>query len=98
VSVTYDLSRLQHLATPSPLLLTLNDSGRIATGHVLMRRRFAHPAFTRASLAMQARHAEVSGSHRVHFCGAYWRNGFHEDGWWSGIRVADSILQHGAPA
>jgi predicted NAD/FAD-binding protein len=92
VSVTYDLSRLQHLATPSPLLLTLNDSGRIAPAHVLRRQRFAHPAFTRDSIAMQARHAEVSGVHRVHFCGAYWRNGFHEDGFWSGVRVAEAIL------
>lgn len=92
VSVTYDLSRLQHLATPSPLLLTLNDSGRIAPARVLRRQRFTHPAFTRASIAMQARHAEVSGSQHVHFCGAYWRNGFHEDGHWSGVRVADRIL------
>ncbi len=92
VSVTYDLSRLQHLATPSPLLLTLNDQDRVAARHVLRRQRFAHPAFTRASIAMQARHAEVSGSNRVHFCGAYWRNGFHEDGYWSGVRVAETIL------
>ena len=97
VSVTYDLSRLQHIATPSPLLLTLNDSGRVRPAHVLHRQRFAHPAFTRASIAMQARHAEVSGSQRVHFCGAYWRNGFHEDGYWSGMRVADAIVGNGKP-
>lgn len=96
VSVTYDLSRLQHLATPSPLLLTLNDTGRIAPGHILVRQRFEHPAFTRASTAMQARHSEVSGSRRVHFCGAYWRNGFHEDGYWSGLRAAEAILGSGA--
>jgi predicted NAD/FAD-binding protein len=92
VMVTYDLSRLQHLATPGPLLLTLNDGGRVAEGRVVERRVFAHPAFTRASIAMQERHAEVDGTHRVHFCGAYWRNGFHEDGFASGETVAARIL------
>jgi predicted NAD/FAD-binding protein len=92
VMVTYDLARLQHLRTPGPLLLTLNDRGTVAEGRVLERRTFAHPAFTRDSVVWQARHAEVSGSHRVHFCGAYWRNGFHEDGLVSGDRVADLIL------
>jgi predicted NAD/FAD-binding protein len=92
VTVTYDLARLQHLRTPGPLLLTLNDRDTVAPGRVLERMTFAHPAFTRASIEWQARHAEVSGSHRVHFCGAYWRNGFHEDGLVSGDAVADLIL------
>jgi len=93
VSVTYDLSRLQGLATPTPLLLTLNDSGRIAPQHVLQRIRFEHPVFTRDSLGAQAQHAQVSGADRVHFCGAYWRNGFHEDGWVSGLAVARALVR-----
>lgn len=92
VMVTYDLARLQHLRTPGPLLLTLNDRDTVAPGRVLERLTFAHPAFTHDSIAWQARHAEVSGSHRVHFCGAYWRNGFHEDGLVSGDAVADLVL------
>lgn len=93
VSVTYDLSRLQHLRTPTPLLLTLNDSGRIAPDHVLRRVRFEHPVFTRDSIAAQALHPQVSGADRVHFCGAYWRNGFHEDGWVSGLAVARAFAR-----
>ena len=34
-------------------------------------------------MAAQARHAEISGVDRTHYCGAYWRWGFHEDGVWS---------------
>ena len=92
VAVTYDLSRLQHLRTATPLLLTLNDGGRVGPGRVLLRTTFEHPAFTRASVATQARHAEISGRDRIHFCGAYWRNGFHEDGLVSGEGVARAIL------
>ena len=88
VSVTYDMSRLQGLTTRMPFLVTLNGEERIEPEAVIRRIRFEHPVFTRGSLAAQALHAEVSGADRLHFCGAYWRNGFHEDGWVSGLSVA----------
>ena len=50
---------------------------------------YAHPVYTRAGVAAQARHEEISGPRRTHFCGAYWGWGFHEDGVVSGIRVAE---------
>jgi predicted NAD/FAD-binding protein len=31
-------------------------------------------------MAAQRRHEEISGAERTHYCGAYWRWGFHEDG------------------
>ena len=46
------------------------------------------PLFTPASLEAQARHSEISGRDRIHFCGAWWRNGFHEDGVRSALDVA----------
>jgi predicted NAD/FAD-binding protein len=33
----------------------------------------------------------VSGVNRTHYCGAYWRYGFHEDGLMSAIRVAADL-------
>jgi predicted NAD/FAD-binding protein len=47
---------------------------------VLGRYRYAHPLFDAAAVAAQARHADIDGVRRTYFCGAYWRNGFHEDG------------------
>jgi predicted NAD/FAD-binding protein len=47
-----------------------------------------HPRFTVAAVRAQARWREVSGVRRTHFCGAYWRYGFHEDGLLSALRVA----------
>ena len=86
------------LASPEPFLVTLNDSGLIAPEKVIERVRFEHPLFTRDSLAAQRRHAEVSGVDRVHFCGAYWRNGFHEDGVMSGLAVARAFAREAVPA
>ena len=46
------------------------------------------PVQRAASIAAQGRWAEVSGVNRTHYCGAYWRYGFHEDGVMSAQRVA----------
>ncbi|NQU49087.1 MAG: hypothetical protein HQ519_10605, partial [Planctomycetes bacterium] len=43
------------------------------------------------AIAAQAEHAVISGVDRVHYCGAYWRYGFHEDGVWSAVRVAKAL-------
>jgi predicted NAD/FAD-binding protein len=88
VAVTYDLSRLQDLDTPSPILLTLNCEDRVDPAKILDRCVFEHPVFTRDSPAAQQRFAEINGPRRTYFCGAYWGNGFHEDGVNSALAVA----------
>jgi uncharacterized protein len=89
VSVTYDLTRLQRVPCPQPILATLNDLGTIDPNLVLQRIEYHHPVFGPRSLAAQARWHEISGRRRTHFCGAYWGYGFHEDGVNSGLAVAN---------
>jgi predicted NAD/FAD-binding protein len=91
VCVTYDLRRLQGHDSPFPLLLTLNHLDRIDPDAVLKRMDFWHPVFTPASIAAQARHGEISGARNTFYCGAYWRNGFHEDGVRSALAVARQL-------
>ncbi len=88
VSVTYDLSRLQRVHSPEPILLTLNHTAPIRREKILRQFSYEHPVFTEASIAAQQRHTEISGRRRTHFCGAYWGNGFHEDGVNSALAVA----------
>jgi predicted NAD/FAD-binding protein len=78
--VTYHMNMLQRLTAPVELCVTLNDGGRVAAERVLGRFRYDHPVFDSATTGAQARHAEINGAGRTFFCGAYWRNGFHEDG------------------
>ena len=40
---------------------------------------------------LERRFDEVDGADRVHFCGAWWGYGFHEDGMVSGLRVCHRI-------
>lgn len=87
VSVTYNMNILQRIAAPEPLLVSLNRSESVDPGRALRAITHHHPQFTREALRAQARHAEISGVRRTHLCGAYWRNGFHEDGVVSALRV-----------
>lgn len=88
VTVTYNMNILQGLDAPVQFMVTLNRGDEIDPSKVLRRMTYDHPVFTLAGAAAQARHAEISGSHRTHYCGAYWGYGFHEDGVKSGIAVA----------
>lgn len=80
VTVTYDLTALQGLATSARFLVTLNRDDHIDPAKVIRRIVYHHPVFSTRAVASQARHAEISGCGRTHYAGAYWGNGFHEDG------------------
>ncbi|GAB4174154.1 MAG: FAD-dependent oxidoreductase [Wenzhouxiangellaceae bacterium] len=80
VSVTYYMNQLQSLDAPVPFLVTLNRENDIDPDRVIARTAYDHPVFTPSALAAQQRHAEINGTLRTFYCGAYWRNGFHEDG------------------
>ena len=90
VAVTYNMNILQGLDSPEPLLVTLNHTRNINPAHVIKRLTYHHPLYTTAGTMAQARHAEISGVNRTAYCGAYWRNGFHEDG----VVSALTALEH----
>ncbi len=92
VAVTYNLSMLQSLGTQSPVCVTLNDRGSIDSAKILGRYQFRHPVYTVAGIAARARWRQISGvEHRTHYCGAYWLNGFHEDGVNSALAVCQAL-------
>ena len=70
--------------------MTLNRTEAIDPAKVIRTIAYAHPVFTAAGAAAQARHDEISGRNRTHFCGAYWGWGFHEDGVVSARRASPS--------
>ncbi|MHC4824479.1 MAG: NAD(P)/FAD-dependent oxidoreductase [Planctomycetota bacterium] len=90
-TVTYWMNRLQDIFSLDPLLVTLNRSEEIAEAKILGRYAYDHPIFDAKAVAAQDRHAEISGASGIHYCGAYWRFGFHEDGAWSALRVAKEL-------
>ncbi len=89
--VTYWMNRLQSLAGTDQFFVTLNRTAAILPGSVIDRFSYSHPVFTSAAVRAQERHAELVDHHRVSVCGAWWRNGFHEDGVVSAMRVAERL-------
>jgi predicted NAD/FAD-binding protein len=90
-AVTYNMNILQTLGSPETFCVTLNRTGAVAPDRVVRRFSYHHPVFTTAGVRAQARHQEISGCNRTHYCGAYWGNGFHEDGVASAYRACRSL-------
>jgi predicted NAD/FAD-binding protein len=72
-------------------VVTLNRNRDIDPARILARMSYAHPLQDHASVAAQARRAEVNGVDRIWYAGAYWGYGFHEDGLRSGVEVARAL-------
>jgi predicted NAD/FAD-binding protein len=80
VALTYNMNILQRLDAPQPFLVTLNHTDAIDPERIIRRVTYHHPLYTPASVAAQARHREIDGARATYYCGAWLRNGFHEDG------------------
>jgi predicted NAD/FAD-binding protein len=89
-AVTYNMNILQGLDAPETFCVTLNHTEAIDPARVIDTYHYDHPVFTPEAVAAQARHREVNQGRRTSYCGAYWRNGFHEDG----VVSALAALEH----
>jgi predicted NAD/FAD-binding protein len=90
VSLTYNMNILQNLKTNVPVLVTLNPKEKIDKHKIIKKLSYAHPQYSLKSIEAQSKHHLISGVNRTSFAGAYWGNGFHEDGVKSAI---DAIEQ-----
>lgn len=86
--VTYNMNILQGLESDTTFCVTLNNTDRIDANKILQTFHYSHPVFNQSSLAAQQRRLEICGKNHTHFAGAYWHNGFHEDGVRSAVEVA----------
>ena len=90
-SLTYNMNILQGIQSETTFCVSLNQTDWIAPDKILARFTYAHPQFSLSGVAAQARWTEISGVNNTYFCGAYWGNGFHEDGVSSALRVVAQI-------
>ncbi|HEY1064915.1 MAG TPA: FAD-dependent oxidoreductase [Pirellulales bacterium] len=90
-TVTYNMNILQRLKSRHTFCVTLNDDLKIAPSSVLRRFEYEHPVFTTRRAEAQSRRRELLVANRSSYCGAYWKNGFHEDGVTSAIEVVDAL-------
>lgn len=86
-SLTYNMNILQCIESKNTFCVTLNNTKDIDPDKILRQYNYSHPQFSQQTIDAQKRRSEICGVDGMHFCGAYWYNGFHEDGVRSALDV-----------
>lgn len=90
-TLSYNMNILQGLSQGPTFVVTLNDSQQLDPTKILRTFHYAHPVYNHQTMLSQQRRGEINGANRSFFCGAYWYNGFHEDGVRSAVDVAGML-------
>lgn len=90
-ALTYDMNILQGLKSRQTWCVTLNQTALIHPESIRAVCHYDHPLFTLKGIRAQQRWSDINGRIDTWYCGAWWRNGFHEDGVWSARRVTDAL-------
>ena len=85
------MNSLQPIPHDDLLLGSLNPTVPIRDELIYEETSFRHPVFDRAALEAQPKIKAIQGQRNTWFCGAYLRNGFHEDGYSSAVDVAQDM-------
>ncbi|MGI3170239.1 NAD(P)/FAD-dependent oxidoreductase [Pseudooceanicola sp. C21-150M6] len=96
IDLTYWMNRLQPIPMDDPLFVTLNATRRIDPARIHDEVTLRHPVYDAAALAAQKDMQALNGRNGTWFCGAWMRNGFHEDGLASATAVVEAL--RAAPA
>jgi uncharacterized protein len=90
-AVTYNMNILQGLKTDTTFCVSLNQTDLIRSEHILRRFQYTHPVLNQASLPFQQARQQICGQRHTHYVGAYWYQGFHEDGVHSAVDVTERL-------
>lgn len=92
IDLTYWMNSLQPwLRGGDDYMVTLNATRDIDPALIWDEVTLAHPVYDMAALAAQQEVAARNGSDRTWFCGAWMKNGFHEDGLSSAYDVVRAL-------
>ena len=91
IDLSYWMNSLQPWLKGEDLIVTLNTTRPIREELTWDQATFHHPVFDGAALRAQGQLARINGANRTWFCGAWMKNGFHEDGIASAVEVVDAI-------
>ncbi|WP_037294285.1 NAD(P)/FAD-dependent oxidoreductase [Roseobacter sp. CCS2] len=101
INLTYWMNSLQPWLKGEDMMVTLNSNRPIKEELIWDEVMLRHPVYDLEAIAAQEAAAAMNGSNRTWFCGAWMKNGFHEDGLSSALDVVHSLnarehIQHAA--
>lgn len=91
IDLSYWMNSLQPWLRTEDLIVTLNSTRPIREDLIWDQATFQHPVFDCAAHEAQGKLAASNGTNRTWMCGAWMKNGFHEDGISSAIDVVEAI-------
>ncbi len=91
ISLSYWMNELQPWLKGEDFFVTLNPVAPIRDELIWDEVTLRHPLYDQRAFAAQRAVQEVNGQRGIWFCGAWMRNGFHEDGLTSGLEVATAL-------
>jgi hypothetical protein len=91
IDLTYWMNSLQPIPMDDPHFVTLNTKRTIREELIYDQVTLRHPVYDLPALAAQECAARMNGTRNTWFCGAWMRNGFHEDGLASAVAVVRGI-------
>lgn len=93
-TIHYWMNRLQGVSDTQNYFVSLNADSDIAPSRVLRRIQYEHPLFNRAATGAQKELPllnQISSSQTTYYAGAWFKYGFHEDGFTSALECARAI-------
>ena len=91
IDLTYWMNSLQPIPKDDPLFVTLNSNRPIRQDLIHDTVTFRHPVYDLGAVAAQAQIRTMNGARNTWYCGAWMKNGFHEDGFGSAVDVVQSM-------
>jgi predicted NAD/FAD-binding protein len=91
IDLTYWMNSLQPIPMDDPLFVTLNSNQPIREELIHDTVTFDHPVYDMGALRAQEQIRAMNGTRDTWFCGAWMRNGFHEDGFQSAVDVVEAM-------
>ena len=91
ISLSYWMNSLQPIPHDDPMFITLNANHPVREECIYDTYTFSHPVYDTAALEAQKAIRNFNGTNRTWFCGAWMRNGFHEDGFASAVDIARAM-------
>lgn len=96
IDLTYWINSLQPVPKDDPHFVTLNSNRRIREECIYDQTVLRHPVYDLAALNAQQQVQRFNGARNTWFCGAWMRNGFHEDGLASAVDVVEAMAARNA--
>jgi len=91
IDLTYWMNSLQPIPQDDQHFVTLNSNRTIREECIYDTNTFRHPVYDAAALAAQGAIRMMNGTANTWFCGAWMKNGFHEDGIGSAVDVVQAM-------